>query len=744
MKKNSSSVGKHKGKVLGADPVYKDPSKSVEERVSDLMSRMTLEEKIGQTCQQPVFVDVVREVVENNIGSILCGVDDDVFEAQKAAVEKTRLGIPLIVGIDAIHGHSMEYNATMFPSQLGLSCAWDETLCERVARATAREMAYTGCHWTFSPVLCMARDPRWGRVNETFGEDGFLIGKFASAMIRGYQGKSLSDPESVAACAKHFAGYGETSGGREASESDHSERKMRAVFLPPFEEAAKAGCASFMTAYQVIDGVPCTGSRWLLDTILRKEWHSDAVVVTDWANVCRLKNEQFVASDDDEAAIIAVNAGNDMMMTPGDYIRHAIDMVKAGRIPVEVIDRAVARILKLKFRLGLFENPRFFDRVRASKVVGCEEHRKLALEAAAKSAVLLKNDGILPVRTDTLRKIAVIGPAADDDLQQLGDWSLGAGQNQGMMFKHSRKSTCTLLDGIIEEFGEKCEITFARGCSGVGGETSREMSHAVRVASESDLVIIQLGDNLRYVGEGCSTATLELQGGQKELFDAVAATGVPAVVVFTGSKPLILTKMDIEANAILCTFNSGMEGGRAAAQILSGKRCPEGRLTVSFPCHAGQLPVFYNQTAGAHHSSYPDLPGKGFFGLYPFGFGLSYSKFRYYGPSLEKTEFHAGESVSLRIKVRNIGEYETAETVQLYMRDRVSSVTWPRKNLIDFRKIRLVPGETAEVLFTVPYEKFSIVNSSCERVVEPGVFDLLVGSSSADRDLKTVSLTYVD
>ena len=724
-------------KEIPGDFPYRNPALPIEQRTEDLLARMTPAEKVGQMCQWPVFSDLADAVVSKGLGSILCGVDEDVDTLQHLACEKTRLGIPLLVAIDAIHGHSMQYNATIFPSALALSCAWDESLCERVARATAMEMAYTGCSWTFSPVFCLPRDLRWGRVDETFGEDPFLIGRFGAAMVRGYQGEDLAHPESVAACAKHFAGYGDTQGGREASESDHSERKMRAVFLPPFREAVKAGCATFMTAYQVIDGIPCTANPWLLRTVLRDEWTSDALLVTDWANVTRLVREQFIAADFDEASACAVQAGNDMAMTTPEFYEATLRGLESGTIPMALVDEAVRRILRLKFKLGLFENPRRMNKAKAASIIGRKPHRDLALQAAGESAVLLKNNGILPLRHDINRKIAVIGPNADNDIEQLGDWSLGAGQGQGRMRKHDRAKTRTLLDGIITQFGADAEISFASGC-GIREPGLHKIAQAVRLAEASDIVILALGDQLNCTGECRSTATLELQGGQKALFDAVSATGTPIVVVFIASKPLAIPEIDAKADAVLCAFNPGMEGGDALACIIKGTLAPQGRLTISFPVHVGQQPVFYNQTAGAHHQDYPDLPGKGFFGLYPFGFGLTYTTFGYYRPAASKAVYKPGEPVELTVEVRNTGERDGVETVQVYMRDVVSSVTWPRKNLVAFRKVALKSGESRQLAFEIPHDQFAIVNTRCERVVEPGEFELLVGGSSKDGDLKTV------
>ena len=708
--------------------IYQDPNASIDDRVKDLLGKMTLEEKIGQMTQQPTF-DTPRDLPtakKEMIGSTLCATGEELLPVMKAAKEESRLGIPLLVGIDAIHGHSMHAGATMFPSQLALACAWDEDLCRDVARATAEEMNCTGCHWTFSPVLCMARDARWGRVNETFGEDKLLIGKLGAAMIRGYQGDDLANPENVAACAKHFCGYGETMGGREASESPHTERRMRAVFLPPFQEAEKAGVASYMTAYQAIDGIPCTANKWLLKTVLRDEWHSDALVVTDWMNVVRLYSEQFVAENGKDAAAIAANAGNELMMTPGNWFADAKEMVESGKIPMEVIDSAVARILKLKFKLGLFENPRYPDAEKAKKVIGSPAHRALALKAAEDSAVLLKNEGkILPLRREGLKKIAVIGANADDDLQQLGDWSAGSGQNQGPRAKHPRSCTCTLLDGMREEFGDTAEILYTRGCNGVD-DTQNEFARAARLAAEADVVVLQLGDNLRFIGECCSVATLELQGGQKELFDAVAATGTPVIVVFMASKPLILADIVDRCRAIICSFNPGMEGGRALARIIAGKAVPGGVLPITFPRHVGQLPVYYNQTTGAHHRDYADMPGKGFFGLFPFGYGLSYSSFKLFNPRLTQEEYKCGEDVEVRFTVRNMGEVASPATAKVFARDVVSSVMQPQKNLVAWKKVFLQPGEEYDFAIRIPAERFTLVNADNQTVLEPGAFELFI------------------
>lgn len=711
-------------------PAYRDPSLPVAERVADLMGRMTIEEKIGQINQLPVFMPLEKAICEEGLGSILCGVDDDIERFMHLAVEKTRLGIPLLVGIDAIHGHSMEYNATIFPTQLGLSCSWDETLCQAVAHATAEEMAHTGCAWTFSPVFCMARDLRWGRVDETFGEDPLLIGTLGGAMIRGYQGDDLSAPGSVAACAKHYAGYGETLGGREAAESEYSRRKLESLYLPPFEMAAKAGAASFMTAYHAIDGVPCTFNKWLLTDVLRDRWGSDAMVVTDWHNIGHTVGTQHVSATTEEAVVKGLEAGNDMSMTCDFFFRDALAAVRTGKLPVSVIDAHVRRVLTLKFRLGLFENPRYPSASGRAKTVGTKAHHELALEAVRKSAVLLKNDNVLPLRMDVIRTIAVIGPNADDDLQQLGDWSLGAGQGQGVMQRNSRRCTKTVLDGILAEFGEEAKVTYAKG-AGISESKPGRIARAVRLAEEADVVVLVLSDDLSCTGEGRSIATLELQGDQQALVDALAATGTPIVGIFLASKPLVLTKVLPKLDALVSVFNPGMEGGQAIAEILRGSVNPTGRLSVTFPAHVGQQPCAYDQMPGAHHGGYPDLPGLGFAGLLPFGFGLSYNTCKYFPPKTDKAEYEAGEPIRLTVDVRNTGDRDGIETVQVYFHDLVASVTQPVKRLVAFERVPLKSGERKTVSFEIPCEKLTLIDADGKRVFEPGEFDLMVGPSSA-------------
>ncbi|MGW1812190.1 exo-beta-d-1,3/1,6-glucosidase [Streptomyces sp. NPDC002125] len=754
---------------------YLDPELSVAERVGDLLGRMTLAEKTGQMLQLNAK-DGVRHLIEDlHAGSILHASPERVLEAA-ALTERTRLRIPLLVAEDCIHGHSFWEGATIYPTQLGLAASWDPELVERVARATAVEVASTGVHWTFSPVLCITRDLRWGRVSETFGEDPFLIGELASAMVRGYQGEGLDDPTAVLACAKHFAGYSETQGGRDASEADISRRKLRSWFLPPFERVAREGCRTFMLGYQSMDGVPVTVNDWLLNEVLRGEWGYTGTLVTDWDNVGRMVWEQKIYADHTQAAAAAVRAGNDMVMTTPQFFEGAQAAVASGTLEEAEIDAAVRRVLTLKFELGLFENPRHPDAARQAAVIGSAAHTALNLEAARRSLVLLTNDGTLPLAGSLVagvdgravaapgsapRTVAVVGPNADDAQTQLGDWAGSSGQADWLPDGHPRAMIRTVLDGFREHVPDGWSVTHARGAEilSVGpdpegayfpdGQPRPEVvvpaepsealiAEAVAAAEAADFVVAVVGDRIELVGEGRSTATLELVGGQVALLDALAATGKPLVVVVISSKPLVLPPSAHGAAAIVHAFNPGMQGGRAVAELLLGLVEPSGRLPVSFARHAGQQPTYYNQIRGQHGSRYADLTQRPAF---VFGEGLSYTTVEYSG--LEVLTASVGESDTLRahVTLRNTGTRPALETVQMYVSDTVTSVTWAEKELKGYRQITLAPGEAREVLLELPVADCTLVDVAGRRVVEPGAFELLVGPSSADDALLRAGFT---
>jgi beta-glucosidase len=758
-----------------ADLPYLDPALPVPERIEDLLSRMTLPEKIGQMLQLDARRGVTHLIDDLHTGAILHACPERIVEAMDRAAG-TRLGIPVLVGEDCIHGHSFWPGATIFPTQLSMAASWDPALLERVARAAAVEISTTGIHWTFSPVLCIARDLRWGRVGETFGEDPFLIGELASAMVHGYQGDGLADQSAILACAKHFAGYSETQGGRDASEADLSPRMLRSWFLPPFERVAREGCRTFMIGYQSIDGVPITANRWLLREVLREEWKYSGTLVTDWDNVGRMVWEQQVCADDAEAAALAVHAGNDLIMTTPRFFDGAREAIDRGLLAESDIDDPVRRILTLKFELGLFEDPRRPDPERQRAHVGAPEHAALNLEIARRSLVLLANDCTLPLikqaATDAAgralpadgeppRTIALIGPNADDVDAQLGDWAGASGQVGWLPDGHPRHLTETVLDGLRALAPEAWTVTHARGARIADfapdpqgavlpdGQPAPSIAisappdpdllrEAVEAARAADVVVAVVGDTIGLMGEARSTATLELFGGQIGLLDALAATGVPMIVVVISSKPLVLPPSALAAAAVIQAFSPGMRGGRALAELILGLTEPAGRLPITIPRHVGQQPVYYNKVRGQHGTRYADLTQDPQFA---FGHGLTYTQVTYSDLRILTPQVGPGDTVRATVTLTNTGDRPAHETVQAYIRDRVTSATWADKELKGYRQLDLQPGITADIDLEIPVAACTIVAANGRRVVEPGDFDLLVGPSSRDQDLLTARFT---
>ncbi|MCC2030937.1 glycoside hydrolase family 3 N-terminal domain-containing protein [Microbacterium allomyrinae] len=750
---------------------YLDPTLPVGERIADLLARMTIEEKIGQMLQLDAREDLEDEVVRMHAGSILHASPEKVLRARELTLQ-TRLGIPLLVGEDCIHGHSFWEGATIFPTQLGMASSWDPELVERVARATAVEVSATGIHWTFSPVLCIARDLRWGRIDETFGEDPFLIGELASAMVRGYQGEGLDDPTAILATAKHFAGYSETQGGRDASEADISRRKLRSWFLPPFERVAREGCRTFMIGYQSTDGVPITVNDWLLNDVLRGEWGYTGTLITDWDNVGRMVWEQRVQPDYAHASAAAVRAGNDMVMTTPGFFQGALDAVERGLLTETELDRAVSRILLLKFEFGLFEDPRLPDAARIREQIATTEHIRLNVEVARRSLVLLRNDGVLPLAGGLTadaagralplptggRRVALIGPLADDAQTQLGDWAGSSGQVDWLPDGHPREMISTVLDGLRAHAPSDWTIEHARGADILtlvedpagaffpDGQPRPQivvpspadhalLAEAVEAAERADYAVVVVGDRIELVGEGRSTATLELVGAQLALLEAVAATGTPLIVVLLASKPHVLPATVTDAAALVWAASPGMRGGQAIAELLLGLIEPSGRLPISFARHAGQLPIFYNQIRGQHGDRYADLTQSPAFA---FGEGLSYSGVEYSGARILDADLQMSDVVRAEVVVRNTGDRPVHEVVQVYVRDSVTSVSWADKELKAYRHVDLLPGDAATVEITLPVAECTIVDAAGMRAVEPGDFELLIGSSSRDEDLHIV------
>ncbi|MFJ7326039.1 glycoside hydrolase family 3 N-terminal domain-containing protein [Streptomyces cyaneofuscatus] len=767
---------------MGLLPPYLDPALPVADRVADLLGRMTLPEKVGQMLQLNAKEGVRHLVEELHAGSILHASPERVLEAA-ALTEKTRLRIPLLVAEDCIHGHSFWEGATIYPTQLGMAATWDTDLVERIARATAVEVAATGVHWTFSPVLCITRDLRWGRVSETFGEDPHLIGELGSAMVRGYQGEGLSDPTAILACAKHFAGYSETQGGRDASEADISRRKLRSWFLPPFERVAKEGCRTFMLGYQSMDGVPITVNDWLLGEVLRGEWGYTGTLVTDWDNVGRMVWEQKIYADYAQASAAAVRAGNDMVMTTSKFFDGAQESVAEGALTEAEIDAAVRRILTLKFELGLFENPRHPDAARQAEFIGSAAHAELNLEAARRSLVLLTNDGTLPLAggleaedpgsltargggraratASGPRTVAVIGPNAHDAQTQLGDWAGSSGQADWLPDGQPRAMIRTVLDGFRDRVPADWTVTYAPGARilDVGPDPEGEffpdgqprpevvvpaepdpalIGEAVAAAEAADHVVAVVGDRIELIGEGKSTATLELVGDQVALLDALAATGKPLVVVVISSKPLVLPPSALGAAAIVYAANPGMLGGTAVAELLLGLIEPTGRLPLSFARHAGQQPTYYNQVRGQHGTRYADLTQSPAFA---FGEGLSYTTVTYSALELLTAVVEPTETVRARVTLTNSGARPALETLQVYVSDTVTSVTWAEKELKAYEQVALAPGESRQVDLELPVAACTLVDARGQRVVEPGRFELLVGPSSRDEALLRAEFT---
>ena len=766
---------------------YKNPELPAEERIADLLGRMTLEEKVGQMMQLDARSgDLDNLIVNKHVGSILHTSPADLPRAVETVNTKTRLGIPLVIGDDCIHGYSFWPGATIFPEQLGMAVSWDSEKVQAAGRATAEEVSTTGVHWTFSPVLCIGRDTRWGRVGETFGEDPYLIGEMASSIVKGYQGGAKAgEPlakDAILACAKHFAGYSETQGGRDASEADLSHRKLESWFLPPFERVAREGCGTFMLGYESIEGVPVTFNKWLLSDKLRGAWNYQGTLITDWDNVGRSVWEQKVKPDYVHAAADAVKAGNDLVMTTPQFYEGALEAVRTGLLDESLIDAAVSRILALKFRLGLFEDPRLPDQERIDAVIGSDEHQRLNLELTRESVALLKNNGSLPFAADDAKRIAVVGPLADDAQTQLGDWAGNSGQVNWMPDGHPRHMITTVLDAFKQLVPAGCNVVYSRGANivdlvpdpegefypdgqprpkiGVSAAVDQAMiDEAIENARQSDLVVAVVGDVVQLIGEGCSTGTLELLGGQNALLEALSnvarETGKPLVVVLMSSKPMVLPACVIGTNgvivdesaaegtsALLWAPSPGMKGGQAIAEIILGITEPSGRLPITFPRHAGQLPVYYNQIRGQHGNRYADLTQDPAFA---FGEGLGYTTFEYGEPAItnvpDSGAFTESDTVHAEITLTNTGERKGIEVVQAYIGDIVTSYSWTDRELKSFKRVELEPGESKTVAFDIPVADCTIVDPDANRIVEPGEFELLVGHSSRREDLKRTVFT---
>ena len=721
--------------ITSCQQKQENPDVAIEQKVDALLSQMTLEEKLGQMNQISSYGnidDMISLIKKGEIGSILNEVDPARINAlQRAAVQESRLGIPLLIARDVIHGYK-----TIFPIPLGQAASFDPQVAEDGARVAAIEASSVGIRWTFAPMIDIARDPRWGRIAEGCGEDTYLTTVMGAAMVKGYQGDSLNDPTAIAACPKHFVGYGAVEGGRDYNSTFIPERRLRNVYLPPFEAAAKAGAATFMTSFNDNDGVPSTGNTFILRNVLRDEWGFDGIVVTDWASAAEMMSHGF-AADEKEVAMKAVNAGVDMEMVSYTFVKKLPELIKEGKVKETTIDNAVRNILRIKYRLGLFDQP-YVDENK--DVMYAPAHLEAAKRAAVESAILLKNEKQTLPLGNSIKTVAIIGPMADAPYEQMGTW----------VFDGEKSHTVTPLTAIREQFGDKVQVLYEPGLGYSRDRNTSGIAKAVSTASRADAVLIFVGEEAILSGEAHCLADLNLQGAQSELIEAVAKTGKPLVTVVMAGRPLTIGKEVELSDAVLYMFHPGTMGGPALADLLWGKAVPSGKTPVTFPKMVGQIPVYYahnntgrpatkketllddieveaGQTSLGCTSFYMDA---GFDPLFPFGYGLSYTTFAYSYIKLSSTNLKKDDVLTITFDLENTGNYEGTEIAQLYIQDKVGSVTRPVKELKRFTRITLKPGEKKNISFELPISELAFWNIDMQHVVEAGDFNLWVAPDS--------------
>lgn len=721
-----------------------DKNTEIENKVETLLHKMTLEEKLGQMNQLSPwdFEDLAKRVRKGEVGSILNVVNpEEVNKIQKIAVEESRLGIPLIVSRDVIHGYK-----TIFPIPLGQAATFNPEIVKEGARVAAIEASADGIRWTFAPMIDVARDPRWGRIAESCGEDPYLNAVMGTAMIKGYQGDSLNDPTAIAACAKHFVAYGAAEGGRDYNSTFIPERVLRNVYLPPFKAAADAGCATFMTSFNDNDGVPSTANSFVLKDVLRKEWKYDGMVVTDWASALEMVNHGF-CTDGKDAAEKSVNAGVDMEMVSETFIQNLKQSIAENKVSIETIDNAVRNILRLKFRLGLFDNPYV---VTPQTVKYAEKHLQTAKTAAEQSVILLKNENQTLPFTDKIKTLAVIGPMADAPYEQMGTW----------VFDGEKEHTQTPLTAIKEMYGDKVKVLFEKGLDYSRDKNTAGIARAVSAARQADAVVVFVGEESILSGEAHSLANLNLQGAQSQLIKELAATGKPVVTVVMAGRQLVIADEVKVSDAMLYSFHPGTMGGPAIADILFGEVNPSGKTPVTFPRMSGQVPIYYaqhktgrpanptemlideipveaGQTSVGCRSFYLDAGNSP---LFPFGYGLSYTTFEYSNLSLASDKLTAQDTLSISFTLKNTGKYDGTEVVQLYVQDKVGSITRPVKELKRFQRVTLKAGESTQVSLSLPVSELAFWGYDMNYTVEPGDFRLWVGTNSAEGLTKDFSV----
>lgn len=697
--------------------LYKNPSVPVDMRVNDLLSRMTLEEKIYQLNQYTLGrnnnVNNIGEAVKNipaEIGSLIYfeTTPDLRNSVQKKAVKESRLGIPILFGYDVIHGFR-----TIYPISLGQAASWNPELVEDACGVAAQEAFTSGVNWTFSPMVDVARDGRWGRVSEGYGEDPYVNGVFAAASVRGYQGDTLSAKNKVAACLKHYVGYGASEAGRDYVPTEISRQTLWDTYLPPFEAGIKAGAATVMSAFNNISGIPASANYYTLTEILKKRWKHRGFVVSDWDAVKQLIT-QGLAANEKEAAWYAFSAGLEMDMTDNCYQKHLGKLVKEGKVSMAAIDDAVGRILRLKFELGLFENP-YTEVLPDNSRFLLPSSLNVAEQLAQESMVLLKNDkGVLPLKKE--QKIAFIGPMANNRLHLLGSWSAHGDE----------KDVISILDGVKKEKGFLAKnILFAEGC-GFDGDDQSGFAEAFGVAEQADIIIVCLGEKKTWSGENASRSVISLPQIQEELLENLKKTGKPLVVLLSSGRPLDLSRIEPLADAMLEIWQPGVTAGTAVAGILSGRYNPSGKLPITFPYTTGQIPIYYNQrkSGRTHQGKYQDIPSEP---LYSFGHGLSYTKLEYGALKLSSDKVRRGDTLRAEIEVKNVGDYDAKETLLWFISDQFSSITRPVKELKYFEKKEIPIGESRTFTFDVDLERdFGFVNEDGKRFLENGIFYIIV------------------
>lgn len=745
-------------------PAYLDASLTPEQRVADLLPRMTLEEKVGQMCQyvgidhtaeseQHMSIDELAKsdahgfypdlhssqipafIETGKVGSFLHVLTATEANLLQRHAAQTRLGIPLLIGIDAIHGNAMVSGSTVYPTPLSMASSWNLGLVKQASVETAREMRATGSHWSFTPNVDIARDPRWGRVGETFGEDPFLVAEMGVATIEGLQQGDFDGPQKVVANAKHWVAGGDPINGINLSPMDVSERTLRQDFFPPFKRAVDAGVFTFMAAHNEINGEPAHGSRYLLSDVLRKEWGFNGFVVSDWMDIERLHTFHRVATSQKEAVYQTVHAGMDMHMHGPDFLEPLVELVNEGRLSEERIDASVGPILLAKFRLGLFENP-YVDVNKIEQSIFTPAHQQTALEMARQGIVLLtNNNSILPLQKNS--RVFVTGPNANNHTI-LGDWVL----------QQPEDNVTTVLEGLRAVAANPENIDFYDVGEQVKNLSTEDIQGAAKRASLSQVAVVVVGENpLRYdkkgktSGENVARSSIGLIGRQLELVQAIHATGIPVIVVLVNGRPIAEPWIVDNSAAVIEAWEPGAMGGQALAEIVYGVTNPSGKLPITVPYSIGHTQAIYNHKPSAYKHKYADAPTRN---LFEFGFGLSYTQFSFSQLVLDNRSIQSNQSTQVSVKVTNSGDRAGYETVQLYIRDNFSQITRPVKELKGFEKIYLRAGESTRVSFTLRPEMLAYYNRAMEWVVEPGAFTLMVGSSSREADVKTIQLQIKD